>query len=248
MNSTIAAIILAAGKGTRMKSKKVNKVVLHLAQKPMIVHTVELLESLDIKNIFVVVGFAKNSVIELLKKRVKFVEQKKRLGTAHATLLATKKLPKNIKNVLILNGDDSAFYSKKVISDLILKHIKEDNSFTFLTIKKDKPFGLGRVVRDRNNKIISIVEEKEATSSQKRIKEVNPACYFAKTEFLKNYLPKIQKSKLSGEYYLTDLIKLGVENKEKVDALFAGDIVWRGVNTKEELKEANNLIKEIKRQ
>lgn len=247
MQNSFAAIILAAGKGTRMKSKDVNKVALHLAQKPMILHTVELLESIGVKNIFVVVGFAKKSVMELLGERVSFVEQKKRLGTAHAVSVSLKKIPAGIKNVLILNGDDSAFYSKDIIAKLIDKHLKENDSFTFLTIEKENPFGLGRVVRNEKKKIIAIVEEKEATDKQKKINEVNPACYLAKAEFLKKYLPQIKKSKLSGEYYLTGLIGIGIENREKVDALAGGNLIWRGVNTRDELEEAEGLIGKVKK-
>ena len=246
MKDNFAAVILAAGKGTRMKSKKVNKVTLHLAEKPMILHTVELLESLNVKKIVVVVGFAKNSVMELLDKRVTFVEQKKRLGTAHAVSVALKKLSSNVKNILILNGDDSAFYSKDVISKLIDKHLNENDSFTFLTIEKEDPYGLGRVLRNKKNEVIAIVEEKEATPVQKRIKEVNPACYLAKTDFLRKYLPKIDKSKVSGEYYLTGLIGVGIKHNEKVDALAGGNLIWRGVNTKDELLQADDLIRTIK--
>ena len=98
--SSIAAVVLAAGKGTRMKSKNVNKVALLLAKKPMVLHTVELLEKLDIKDIIVVVGFAKESVISLLGKRVKYAEQKKRLGTAHAVSVALKELKKPVSDIL----------------------------------------------------------------------------------------------------------------------------------------------------
>jgi len=245
MEQNLAAIILAAGKGTRMKSKKINKVTMHLADKPMIMHTVELLEQLKVKKIIVVVGFAKESVISLLKKRVTFVEQKKRLGTAHAVSTAVKSLPNNVENVLVLNGDDSAFYSKDIIKSLIKKHIKNNSAFTFLTIEKENPQGLGRVVRDKNGKVAAVIEEKDATISQRKIREVNPACYIFKLQFLEKYLSKIKKSPVTGEYYLTSLIDIGIKNSEEVETLKAGKLIWRGVNTKDELVEAEKLITEV---
>ena len=113
----IAAIILAAGKGERMKSKGVNKVVVPLGNKHMIVHTVDRLTELLISPIIVVVGFAKESVMKVLDGKVVFAEQSKRLGTAHAVLCALRKVPRNVDMVLILNGDDSAFYTQDIIKN-----------------------------------------------------------------------------------------------------------------------------------
>ena len=242
MNKNLGAIILAAGKGTRMESKKVNKVAVHLANKPMILHTVELLEELNIKKIIVVVGFAKESVMKLLDKRVLFAEQKKRLGTAHAVSISLKKLGNQTKNVLVLNGDDSAFYSKDTIEKLVNKHFDKNPSFTLLTIEKENPYGLGRVVRDKKGNVISIIEEKDASKSLREIKEVNPACYIFTVKFLKKYLPKVEKSPVTGEFYLTSLIDVGIKNKEKIETLRAGKLTWRGVNTREELAEAERLF------
>ena len=245
MKDQIGAIILAAGRGKRMKSKAVNKVVLCLADKPMILHTVDLLFELKIKKIIVVVGFAKNSVTQILNGKVSFVEQKKRLGTAHAVSCAVLKIPREIKNVLVLNGDDSAFYSEQVIKKLIKKHITTNSSFTFLTIKKKDPFGLGRVIRDNSGKVQAVIEEKDATGKQRGIKEVNPGCYVFNVGFLKKYLPKVKKSSVTHEYYLTSLIDIGIKNNEKIDTLAVGEVVWQGINTKEELEKAQNLISKI---
>lgn len=242
----IGAIILAAGKGSRMKSKDVNKVAMHLADKPMIVHTVELLEELNVKKIVVVVGFAKESVVKVLKGRVEFAEQKKRLGTAHAVKAALKNVSPEIENILVLNGDDSAFYSKEIINKLVTKHLEDDAAFTFLTIEKDNPYGLGRVVRNGDSRVKAIIEEKDATESQRKIKEVNPACYIFKMEFLKKYLSKVEKSPVTGEYYLTSLIGIGIANGEKIETLKGGKLIWRGVNTKDELSEAQLLIDKVK--
>lgn len=242
MTQNLGAIILAAGKGTRMKSKNVNKVALHLADKPMILHSVDLLEKLNVSSIVVVVGFAKQSVIDLLDGKVLYAEQKKRLGTAHAVQTAMPKFPGNIKDILVLNGDDSAFYSKDLISKLIEKHFADNSSFTFLTIEKENPFGLGRVVRDKSGNVKAVVEEKDATESQRKINEVNPACYLFKVSFLKKHLPQVKKSPVTGEYYLTSLIDVGIKHDENIETLKGGKLIWRGVNTQDELLEAEKLI------
>lgn len=245
--SNFAAIVLAAGKGKRMKSKDVNKVTLSLGGKPMVLHTIELLEKIGIQKTVVVVGFAKDSVVNLLKGRALFAEQKKRLGTAHAVFCALKKLKTGTEDVLVLQGDDSALYDSKTIQKLILKHLESGASFTFLTIEMENPTGLGRIVRDKNGDVSAIVEEKDASPSELKINEINPACYVFKLDFLKKYITRVKKSPVTGEYYLTSLIDLGIKNKERIDTLAAGPFIWRGVNTKEELEEAEKLYMKIKR-
>lgn len=242
----IAAIILAAGKGKRMKTLKHNKVVFKLADKHMIAHTVDLLDKLKIKIKVVVVGFAKKSVMDVLKNRAIYAIQKKRLGTAHAVLCALEKLPKNVSDVLILQGDDSALYKEETIVKLIDLHLLSKAAFTFLTIELDNPVGLGRVIRDGNGKAIGIVEEKDATEEQRKINEINPACYIFQVSFLKKYLKRVKKSQVSGEYYLTSLIDIAIKNNEKLEAVKGGKILWRGINTPEELKEAKRLFLQAK--
>lgn len=244
--NNLGAIILAAGKGTRMKSSRVNKVTLPLAETPMVLHTYRILKNLSIMTIVVVVGFAKTSVVPLFKgKKVIFANQTKRLGTGHAVLVALKKMPRGMQDILVLNGDDSALYKTETIKDLIKKHIQTDAAFTFLTLEMEKPNGLGRVVRDKEGNVLAIIEEKDASPDVTKIREINPACYLFKRSFLDKYLKKIKKSPISGEYYLTSLIDMGIKNNEKIETLQAGLFAWRGVNTKEELEEAEAIFKTI---
>lgn len=244
--NNISAIILAGGEGKRMNSKDMNKVVFPLGDKQMILYAIDRLRELEINTIIVVVGFAKESVMKILRGKVKFVEQEKRLGTAHAVLYALKKVPKKVKSVLVLNGDDSAFYSKEIIGKLIKAHLKEKMTLSFLTIKIDNPYGLGRVIRNTKGKVIEIIEEKDATEKQRKITEINPACYVFEVSFLKKYLKKVEKSPVTGEYYLTSLIDLAIKNKENLQAVEGGKILWRGINTPEELKEAERLFLQSK--
>lgn len=246
MNKKVAAIILAAGKGKRMNSKTINKVALPLAKKPMILHTFNILQKLGVDVVIIVVGFAKNSVISLFENtNAVFAEQRKRLGTAHAVFCALKKVPDDVENILVLNGDDSALYKKDTISELIKKHIQTNAAFTFLTVEIDNPTGLGRVIRDEGGQVLAIVEEKDATPGMLKIKEINPACYVFKASFLRKYIKLIKKSEVTGEYYLTSLIDIGMKHNEKIETLQAGLFAWRGVNTKEELEEAENIFLKI---
>ena len=242
----IAAIILAAGKGKRMKCKCVNKVVVPLGNKQMILHAVDRLTELLISPIIVVVGFAKESVMKVLDGKVVFAHQSKRLGTAHAALCALKKVPQDTDTVLVLNGDDSAFYTEDIIKKLIESHLKKKSALSFLTIAVNNPVGLGRVIRDNNDKVIGIAEEKDAIQAQRKITEINPACYIFEVSFLKKYLGKVKKSEVTGEYYLTSLIDIAIKNNEKLEAVKGGKIVWRGINTPEELKEAQRLFLQAK--
>lgn len=244
---TLGAIILAAGKGKRMKSKTANKVTLKIANKPIILHAVHLLKNLSLQTIVVVVGFAKTSVEKALDgEQVLYAEQKKRMGTAHAVMCAMKKLPENISDVLIIQGDDSAFYSRDTMERLVRKHLSSESSITFLTIELDNPSGLGRVVRDAKDNVISIIEEKDASSEVRMIQEINPACYVFTVTFLKQYLKKIKKSPVTKEYYLTSLIDIAIKNKKKIETVRGGKIPWRGVNTPDELSQANSLYSVIK--
>ncbi len=111
-----------------------------------------------------------------------------------------------------------------------------------MTIEQENPQGLGRIVRGMDDELVGIVEEKDATDDQKRITEINPGCFVFSVQFLKKYLTQVEKSPVTGEYYLTSLIDLALVNNEKVETVQGGKLVWRGVNTPEELEEAERLI------
>lgn len=235
-------IILAAGKGTRLNCSLANKVMLELSGRPMLDYVVSLFERMHLSPIVAVVGFARKGIEEYFKNRVLYVYQKKRLGTAHAASCALLKLPAAIANVLIVNGDDSYLYTASLIQRLIDTHQKTNAAITLLTVVKNNPAGLGRIIRNEHGIIRGIVEEKDATDKERRIKEINPQCWIFKTGFLRSVLPKIKKSPVTGEYYLTDAIKLAVANHEIIADVQAGDIPWRGVNTNVELDEAKKIL------
>ncbi len=246
-NRKLGAIILAAGRGNRMKAKRVNKVTLLLNDKPLVSYAINLLEKMKIHPIFVVVGHAKKSVMNVLRNtKVFFIEQKKRLGTAHAVKKALVDIPADITDIIILYGDDSYTYNQELLHKIINVHFMNDQKLTLLTIKVDNPAGLGRVIRDKTGMVMNIIEEKDASIEQRQIKEINPNCYIFQTEFLKKYLPQVPISPITGEYYLPGLIKLARDFKEEIKVIDAGLLPWKGVNTLEDLAEANSFFNDVK--
>ena len=242
----ITAIILAAGKGTRLNSRRKNKVVRKINGRPMISYTDELLDNLGIKDRIAVVGFGKEQVIKILKTKYTYAIQRKQLGTGHAVLTALPYLSKNCSHILVLQGDDTAFYDSKDIKAVIDTHINTKADMTLLTVIKKDPAHLGRIVRGKNNQVKAIVEFKNATLEQKEIKEINTATYCFNYQFLKKYLKTIKKNQISKEYYLTDLLEIAVKNQKKVSAVkLKNSSKFQGINTIEELKTANYKMKKL---
>ncbi len=235
------AIIMAAGKGTRMNSHTTNKVALPLAGKPIISHTITNLRNTGIHNIVVVVGFAKDSILQYLDPDIVVAEQTEQLGTGHAVKMAMEKIP-NGDTILVLNGDDSYVFTPEILSELYKNHMKAHAAVSFLTLIMRNPTGLGRILRDTNGKVIGIVEEKDATVEQKEIQEINPACYMFSADFLKEKLPQLQKSPVTGEYYITALIEMAVQEDAPIATYTAEGLNWRGINTPDELKQAESMF------
>lgn len=242
--SHTAAIILAAGRGSRMKAKTKNKVAFKLGGQPMIAHTVDHLLESGIKEIVAVVGFQANSVRSALGDKVAYATQFEQLGTGDAIKSALPKLPSNIKTVLTVYGDDSAFYPPELFEEMVAKQLGTKCDVLFLTIHKDDPTGLGRIVRSKSGKIIKIVEEKNATDEEKKIQEINTGFYCFDHDFLVKYIDDITKNHLTGEYYLTDMIEIALKNGKKVEALFIqDDSIWQGINNRSDFAKAQAKIK-----
>ncbi|MDH7476242.1 MAG: sugar phosphate nucleotidyltransferase [Microgenomates group bacterium] len=246
MNKNIAAIILAAGKGTRMKCKERNKVTIPFLNKPLIVYAVELMINIA-SPVVVVAGAFKESVRQVLKKYpVVYAFQKKRLGTGHAVkvgLSAIAKLKTVPELILVGYGDHMMFYDQEVIKKLLDLHQKKQPAISLITFEYDRPNLLkyGRIIRDKNGFITGIVEQKNASPKQKLIKEVNPGFYCFDYLFLKKYLNQIRKSAV-GEYYLTDLVEIAAAHNFKTIGLkIPFEKAGLGINTFEELKESEKI-------
>ncbi|MEX0621741.1 MAG: sugar phosphate nucleotidyltransferase [Candidatus Woykebacteria bacterium] len=246
MGNNFAAVILAAGKGTRLAqgaSSPRPKVLYEIAGKPLIAHTLRVLNKIGPNEVVIVVGHKAKDVIEAVGVGYKFAIQKQRLGTGHAAKVGLNELSSEAEDVLIINGDDSAFYRPDTIKSLLEKHLNEQNTITFITLEPEDPTGLGRIVR-KNGELIGIVEEKVASAEQKKIREINDGAYVFNLGWLERTIKKLKKSAV-GEYYLTDLIDLALTEDKRVSTLKLSDPnEWKGVNTPAELVEADKQMRD----
>lgn len=254
MNSTntphsVAAVILAAGKGKRMNIQDKNKVTSILSGRPIILHIVQFMKRLDITTTVVVVGHEKESVQDaLVSEDVIYAEQIEQLGTGDALKCALDVIPSSISDMYVVYGDDAVFYNDKhlpVIEKLFQQHFTSGAAVTFLTIEQENPFTLGRILRDKNGEFISIIEEKDASNEQRKITEINPGCFLFNVGFLREHLHQIEKSPVTGEYYINSIIDLALKFGEKVETVKGGKLIWRGVNTQEELAIAEEMLKDM---
>lgn len=237
-----SAIILAAGKGTRMASL-VPKVLRKICGKPMIAYTLENLRKAGISDITIVVGFRKNLVIREIGGAVKFAVQKNpKGGTADAAKAGFEKVNKKSSTLVVINGDDSAFYKAETIKNILKIHTQRERKLTFVSLMKENPTGLGRVIRGENGLITKIVEEKDATPEEREIKEINDGLYIFDKDWFAGNIKKIRKGK-QGEFYLVDMVKLAIDQGERMATYtLPDDSEWQGVNTPEQLEEANKKM------
>src|SRR5699024_7580583 len=175
MEENIMAIVMAAGKGTRMKSKK-SKLVQKIYGKEIVKRAVENAEKAGVKDIVAVVGYMKEEVMAVLGDSVKYAFQEEMLGTGHAVMQAKEFLKGKKGKVLVLNGD-VPLLRPETLNKLIEKSIENKEYATLLTAIYDNPTGYGRIVRDEGGNIEAIVEEKDTTDDQKEIKEINAGIY-----------------------------------------------------------------------
>ncbi|MFA6468684.1 MAG: sugar phosphate nucleotidyltransferase [Bacteroidota bacterium] len=241
-----ATIIMAAGKGTRMKDATKAKVMFEVLGKPMVQHVVETAQSLGSDRIITVIGFQRESVAAYLKKvvpTVEFAVQDPQLGTGHAVMQAEPFLRNYEGDVIVLSGD-VPLLRKETIQKLIDCHHENNAAGTILTAKLDDPTGYGRILRSDNNYVLGIMEQKDATDEQRKIDEINSGIYIFDTPHLFAALQHINPHNAQNEYYLTDVFAHFWKQKLVVAAMMAEDAnEIRGVNTVEQLQEAENVLK-----
>ncbi|OGK26113.1 hypothetical protein A2954_04160 [Candidatus Roizmanbacteria bacterium RIFCSPLOWO2_01_FULL_37_12] len=242
----IAGIILAGGKGTRIRSHNVNKVSLSFVGKPLIRYGVELFKGI-VEPIVVVVGAYSHSVKEVLQNNnVQYAYQKKRLGTGHATKVGLESLNGSLNPYLVLigYGDHMMFYKKDTVKRLIKSHLLHKAALSLITTVHANPDELawGRVIRNKNHYIVDNIEQKDATAEERKITELNAGFYCFDYEFLKKNIGKIKKSPVSGEYYINALIHIANEQSKKVVGLKVPfKEVGIGINRLPELQASQNI-------
>ncbi len=240
--SQLATVILAAGKGTRMKSD-LPKVLHPLNQRPMIEYVIDTAEQIGSDKIVLIIGHKRELVVEAVKHRgVEFAVQEPQLGTGHAVLQTAPHFRDYRGDVLVLSGDVPLLRPES-LRKLIEVHQTEQPLATLLTTKMDDPTGYGRVVRDAQGFVKQIVEEKDADEQTRRIKEINVGIYMFRCKELFETLPLVKNDNRQGEYYLPDVLKIYVERGEKIAAVVTEDVEeTHGINTVEQLKNAEQIL------
>ena len=242
----LASIILAAGKGTRMKSN-IPKVLHRVAGSPMLFFPINVLKTLKAGRVVVVIGHGAEEVREAFKGgEVSFCVQVEQLGTGHAVMVALKELKGFEGDVLILSGDVPLITVETItaLMELHRKAGRKKAALTLVTTVLENPNGYGRIVRGDLGHIVRIVEDKDCSPLQKKIKEVNAGIYLASLKFLNDNIKRIGKNNAQGEYYLPDLVELAVSEGDKVDALIAAEpIEVMGINNRVELSKADSYMR-----
>jgi len=241
MMGKVTAVILAAGKGTRMRSAR-HKVLHEVCGITLLECVIEAVQNAEIPEIMVVVGDKKEEVKDSLKGvSVKIVEQREQLGTAHAVLSASHLLSGITDVVMVLNGD-APLVKTQTLKRLIAAHREGDADLTLLTAFLDRPEGYGRILRDAHRRIKGIIEESEASAEELQIKEINVGMYAFKVKSLLEGLSEIAPRNKKGEFYLTDIISIFYRKGKKIEGLESINTTEvLGINTQGELAVVNQI-------
>ncbi|MCS6923624.1 MAG: NTP transferase domain-containing protein, partial [Fimbriimonadales bacterium] len=242
MASKLAAIVMAAGKGTRMKSER-PKAITPLLGQPLTAYVLRALEPMGAEPIIVVVGHGADEVRQALGDRYTYAVQAEQLGTGHAVMQAVPCLPADATHVLIAAGD-SPLVTPEVFRALYETALQTDAACALATALLDDPTGYGRIVRDSDGNVVGIVEEKDATPEQKAIREVCTSFYCFRADALRDALPRLSNQNAQGEYYLTDVIGILAAQGARVVPWQSPDpTLLLGVNNRWELAQAGNALR-----
>ncbi len=242
-----SAIILAAGKGTRLNDGQPSalpKVMHEIAGKPMLWYTLGTLQQLDLKEVVVVVGYKAELIKDYFGDRVLYAEQTEQRGTGHAVACAQSKVSPDSENILVIQGDDSAFYKKETVENLVYSHVRDDAVVSLLTLQHPAPGELGRIIRDELGHITAIKEKEVLTEAERKIQEINTGTYCFRARWLWDNIGLLRPSATGkGELILPDLIHMAVEQGQIVSGHTITDPdEWIGVNTPEQLAHAQSVM------
>ncbi|GEB34019.1 MULTISPECIES: bifunctional UDP-N-acetylglucosamine diphosphorylase/glucosamine-1-phosphate N-acetyltransferase GlmU [Brevibacillus] len=240
--SKIHAVVLAAGQGTRMKSK-LYKVLHPVCGKPMVQHVVDTMVSMQVEDIVVVVGHGADVVRAKLGEGVTYALQEEQLGTAHAVSQAAPFLQDKEGTTFLLYGD-VPLLSEQTLSALLTYHEEQQAAATVLTAVLPDPTGYGRIVRNEAGEVLRIVEHKDATEAERAVQEINTGIYCYDNRKLWKALAEVKNDNAQGEYYVTDVVGILREAGEKVVAYEAVDPEeTMGVNDRVQLSEAEAYMR-----
>ncbi|WP_243292577.1 bifunctional UDP-N-acetylglucosamine diphosphorylase/glucosamine-1-phosphate N-acetyltransferase GlmU [Bacillus sp. FJAT-47783] len=236
------AVILAAGQGTRMKSK-LYKVLHPVCGKPMVQHVVDQVTKLDLNTIVTIVGHGAEKVQSQLGSTCEYALQQEQLGTAHAVMQAAPQLEGKEGTTIVLCGD-TPLITSETIEALLNHHAKTNAKATILTAKADDPTGYGRIVRNEDGHVYKIVEHKDANEDELAITEINTGTYCFDNAFLFEALKQVSNDNVQGEYYLPDVIEILKDNGEIISAYQTECFdETLGVNDRVALSRAEKIMK-----
>lgn len=240
----IKAVILAAGKGTRMKSETTPKVLHQIMGKTLLGYVLDNVKNFTSEE-FVIVGHHAEEVEYFVKTNydnARTVLQSPQLGTGHAVSMVYSKLENYDGLVLILCGD-TPLVKEETLKEFVEFHKSQDSDITVMSTLFDNPTNYGRIIREANNSLKCIVEEKDATSEQKAVKEVNAGIYCLNWNKVKSAFKELKNNNAQGEYYLTDIISWGKSKNLNVNAFILGnsDEIY-GINSRINLAEATKMM------
>ncbi|MGO2108233.1 MAG: bifunctional UDP-N-acetylglucosamine diphosphorylase/glucosamine-1-phosphate N-acetyltransferase GlmU [Staphylococcus equorum] len=236
------AIVLAAGKGTRMKSKKY-KVLHDVAGKSMIEHVVDNVKQSGIEQLVTIVGHGAESVKETLGDASLYSFQEEQLGTAHAVKTASEHLNDKQGTTLVVCGD-TPLITTETLKSLIEHHENNQAQATVLTATAANPYGYGRIIRDADNQLVKIVEQKDATDAEQQINEISSGIFAFDNQMLFEKLELVNNNNVQGEYYLPDVLSLILEDKGTVGIYHTNDFEEiMGVNDRVMLSEAEKAFR-----
>ena len=238
----LTAVILAAGKGTRMKSK-LPKVLHKVGGHPMLEHVMDAAEAAGCRDNVVVIGHGAELVRELVGNRARIALQAEQLGTGHAVLQAADTLKEFTGTVMILCGDTPLLEAAE-LQKFYEEHVKSGAAATVMSAMMEDPFGYGRILRDADGNVTAIVEQKDASEEQKRIKEINTGNYCVEAPLLFEVLRTLGNDNAQGEYYLTDVLaKLRAMGQKVGGVVTADSEMIMGVNSRRQLAEAESVMR-----
>ncbi len=238
----LAVVILAAGKGTRMKSD-LPKVLHPIAGRPMVQHVVDAAGALDPDNTVLIYGHGGEAVRQAVTgSRLQWAEQAEQLGTGHAVAQALPHLEEDV--VLVLYGD-VPLIQPQTLRDFVAR--VDDQSLALMTLTLDDPSGYGRVIRDADGNVRRVVEQKDASDDEKAVREINTGILACTRRFLNDSLPRLSNSNAQGEYYLTDLIAMAVDAGMEVVTEQPGH-AWEvdGVNDRVQLARLERVYQRVR--
>lgn len=238
----LTPIILAAGHGTRMRSK-LPKMLHPLAGKPLVMHALDAVASLGGEKPVVVVGHGEDAVRQAVGDVARFAVQEKQLGTAHAVLAAEDLVAGGEPGLVLVAYADMPLIRPETLNRLVEMQRQNEGPMSMVTVLLDDPHGFGRVVRNPDGSVVAVVEEAVATPQQLAIRELNVSMFCFRSEWLWSALKRIRVSP-KGEYYLTDIVEVAARDGLRVDAFCSDDPdEMVGINTRVHLAEAEGIMR-----